>query len=269
MHPRIFFFAAALAFIVFSNPLAAHEPGHASYLGNSGVLVSGKDSKVMFDPFFHNDFGIYQLVPEVTREAMMEGKAPFDDIDAIVISHAHEDHFDVKDVKNYLIKHQQTHLIAPNQAIQLIRDQGIPSELETRLHAVTLSFEQAPTQLSVAELKIDAVRIPHAGWPSRKEVENLVFRVTLDDGATVMHMGDADPNDDHYLLFKSHWQSKNTDTNFPPYWFYMSAEGRDILHEILNAKNHIGVHVPVYPPKYLIERNQPIFTVPGESKAIR
>jgi hypothetical protein len=57
------------------------------------------------------------------------------------------------------------------------------------------------------------VRIPHAGWPGRADIENLVFRVTLksqSESVTVMHMGDADDN--HYLPYKSHWQKRISDT---------------------------------------------------------
>jgi hypothetical protein len=42
-----------------------------------------------------------------------------------------------------------------------------------------LAFNQTPKSLEVAGLVIDAVRIPHAGWPGRADIENLVFRVTL------------------------------------------------------------------------------------------
>ena len=69
---------------------------------------------------------------------------------------------------------------------------------------------------------IDAVRIPHAGWPSRADIENLVFRVPLKNqgtSVTVMHLGDADPDADHYLQYKDHWQQRVSDTALPPYWF--------------------------------------------------
>jgi hypothetical protein len=108
------------------------------------------------------------------------------------------------------------------------------------------------------------VRIPHAGWPARAEVENLVFRVTLPDGATVMHMGDADANDDHFLPQQMHWQQKVTNTAFPPYWFFYSAEGRDILEQIINAKQHIGVHVPVKVPKQLSTSGKMFYSAPGQ-----
>ena len=39
------------------------DQGSATYLGNEAVMVSLDDTKIIFDPFFHNNFGVYQLVP--------------------------------------------------------------------------------------------------------------------------------------------------------------------------------------------------------------
>ncbi len=50
------------------------------------------------------------------------------------------------------------------------------------------------------------IRIPHAGWPERASVSNLVFRITLDNNVTIMHMGDADSNDEHFQPYKDYWQ---------------------------------------------------------------
>lgn len=249
--------------LVHSGVCVAH--GSAQYLGNSAVLVTSKQHKILFDPFFHNDFGIYQLVPDELRNRIMQGKAPYDSIDAIFISHAHEDHFSASDVATYLQRSPQTYLVAPQQALDMLADYKIPAQ---QLVGFSLQFGGPAQQKQVNELVIEAVRIPHAGWPARKEIENMVFRVKLGDTLTAMHMGDADPDDDHYLPYTGHWQKQQTDINFPPYWFFMSAEGRDILHDILNAKQHIGIHVPRKTPKYLKESGHRYFSLPGEKITI-
>ena len=92
---------------------------------------------------------------------------------------------------------------------------------------------------------IEAIGIPHSGWPTRhKTLENIVFRVTLDDEATVMHFGDADANDEHFAKNPDHWNKRHTHFAMPPFWFYFSEEGRRILDDRINATHTIGVHVP-------------------------
>ena len=100
------------------------------------------------------------------------------------------------------------------------------------------------------------------------EVENLVFRVTLNETATVMHMGDADPNDEHFIFHDNYWRKRLSHLNFPPYWFYFSAEGRDILATMINAEQHIGIHVPVNIPQQLKNKNYPYFSEVAEEKKL-
>lgn len=252
---------ACLLFSVFIvMTTAAHEK--ATYLGNSAVLVESGTSKILFDPFFHNGFGIYQLVPEKLHSSLMHGEAPYDNIDAIIISHAHEDHFSAKDVATYLKRFPAVKLFAPQQAIAELAGESIP---EAQLFAFSLDFGDQPVTKTADELIVTGIRIPHAGWPSRKEIENIVFSVKMDGDKVSMHMGDAAPDDQHYLPYKEHWQSNPVNINFPPYWFFMSAEGRDILEKIFKVKKNVGVHVPMQTPKYLKEKQHEYFSEPTSS----
>ncbi|MDT0596374.1 MBL fold metallo-hydrolase [Glaciecola petra] len=254
----------------------AHEPS-ATYLANESVLVTNGNSKVLFDPFFHNNYGQYQLVPAETLKKVFAGQAPFDDIDAIVISHAHGDHFAADEVLRYLSLYPKTKLVAPQQAIDELRALTGADKVSSQLYEVKLAFNQAPQQIELGEMVFEGVRIPHAGWPGRADIENIVFRVTLsnteadkkNENITVMHMGDADANDDHYLPFKAHWQSRETDLAFPPYWFFYQLEGNYILDELINAKQHVGVHVPMQVPKRLKETGKDYFSKSGEQRTIK
>lgn len=252
---------------------------YVKYLGNEALFVHIANSKLLFDPFFHDNIRIYQLVPDTLKRDIFSGTAPFNAINLILISHAHRDHFAVDEVVSYLLSFTNTKLVGPKQAIDKINTQlkklnkTISHE---RLISVNLNIGDQPWQQKIGEFLIDAVRIPHAGWPSRAEVENIVFRVTvnhaIDDTAsqhtTVMHMGDADPDDDHYLPYRSFWRKKITEVNFPPYWFLYSAEGRDILDNIIGAKTNIGVHVPMAVPKQLQQSGREYFSIPGNIKPL-
>jgi L-ascorbate metabolism protein UlaG (beta-lactamase superfamily) len=271
---RLVTLAATLLFMLVSRVAVSHDnhTSSATYLGNAAILVQGEQTKLLFDPFFHKDFSIYQLVPDDIRQAIFQGTPPYNNINFVFISHAHDDHFSAIDLLNYLNRHTQVQLVAPKQAIDklmaLREFKSYEESLLPRLHAVLLGYGDMAWSKTISNTRVSAVRIPHAGWPGRAEVENLVFRVTLNDGITVMHMGDADPDDEHYLPYKLHWQQQVTDTAFPPYWFFFSAEGRDILDELINAKQHIGVHVPVEVPKRLMASKKLFFSKPGQTKKI-
>lgn len=249
----------------------AHESS-ARYLANESILISNDNQKVLFDPFFHKDFGIYQLVPANTLANIFAGKSPFDNISAIVVSHAHADHFAADDMLRYLIKYPHTKFVAPQQAVDELLALPNANKVKPQLRPINLAYNDPAKQIEVDGLIFEGVRIPHAGWPSRANIENIVFRVTLKDSEnrllTVMHMGDADADDNHYLPYKLHWQSRESDVAFPPYWFFYSMEGNYILDDLINAKQHVGVHVPVVVPKELKKTGKDYFSKPGEQRHI-
>ena len=163
--------------ICIHSKVMAHQTS-VTYVANEAVLIINGEKKVLFDPFFHTAFGIYQLVPEDTQQAIFSGTPPFDNLTAIVISHAHGDHFAADDVLEYLLKYPNTHLIAPQQAVTELSILSGANQVLPQVTSVRLAFNQTPKSLEVAGLVIDAVRIPYAGWPGRADIENLVFRVT-------------------------------------------------------------------------------------------
>ncbi len=241
---------------------SADSETSVTYLGNEALLFSNNNEKVLFDPFFHNDYGSYQLVPEDIRKAIFSNQAPYDEIDLIVISHAHGDHFAADDLASYLKANASVTLLAPNQAVEKVVE--LESEITKQITSLELEYGDQPVNSKIGDITIDSVRIPHAGWPQRKEISNLVHRVTLSDGKTIIHMGDADPNDEHFKPLISHWQKQQSDIAFPPFWFFISEQGPMILKERINSKESIGVHVPIDVPQALLESGERFFTKPGK-----
>ena len=143
-----------------------------------------------------------------------------------------------------------------------------------RVTAVDLEYKDAPVTLNMEDLLIEAVRIPHSGWPTgRLDVANISWRVTLDETTTVVHMGDADPNDVHFARDAAYWDKAQVDMAFPPYWFFNSTFGPDVLEQRVQADHNVGVHVPVAIPaepslRPAGLRDADLFTRPGEVREI-
>ena len=143
-----------------------------------------------------------------------------------------------------------------------------------RIYGLSLENQQTAADVEVGSIIVEAIRIPHAGWPDRHaEVENIVFRVTLDGNTTVTHFGDADAADEHFAEQHGHWHERVTHLAMPPYWFFLTEEGRTILEDRIGADHVIGMHVPVAIPDN--RSNRPVelqgvdlFTKPGETRTI-
>ena len=125
---------------------SAESTAKAHYLANAGVLIARGATKVLFDPLFRNDFGTYQLLPEALERALFAGEPPFNGIDAVLISHYHEDHFSPVDTPRLLQKRPEIPLYAPAQAVSGMRDIAADSHaaIFERVTPIALEYKDAP-----------------------------------------------------------------------------------------------------------------------------
>jgi len=268
--------SAAILLLALSAAAFSHEhvSSRAHYLGNEAVMVERGDTKIVFDPLFREDYGQYQRVPAEIEAALMAGTAPFDGIDAVFISHYHDDHFDPALMLEYLEAQPAVELYGPEQAVAGLRSAADPEsdDVFKRVHSLTPAYGDAPIAVELADLLIEAVHIPHAGWPNRRtDVQNIAFRVTLDGTTTVTHLGDADIDAVHFDA--DYWGERPSHLALPPYWFFGSPEARAILSDTIGAYHSVGIHVPVNVPKDAADRKPPLddadlFTRPGETREI-
>ena len=263
-----------LILAVFGAFATAQETSSVQYLANEGLMVTHGDTKILFDPLYDNGYDQYQLVPPVMVEAIFAGKRPYDGVDAVFVSHYHGDHFSAGEVLRLLQNRQDIQLYAPAQAVAGMREIAT-SDNESVFERVTsldLDYGDAPVFIRKANLLIEAVHVPHSGWPTaRTDVQNIAFRVTLEDTSTVLHLGDADARIVHFEQDDSYWDERHIDLAFPPYWFFLSDDGREILQDHISIRHSIGIHVPAKfgedPSSVPAELfGDELFTSPGEGR---
>jgi L-ascorbate metabolism protein UlaG (beta-lactamase superfamily) len=243
------------------------------YLANEGVMVTHGETKILVDPLYQNSYDTYQLVPDEVRDAIFSGAAPYDSVDAVFVSHHHGDHFSAEDMLRLLKSQTGTRLYAPAQAVAAVRQVAGAADEEVfeRVVGLDLEYGDAPVSIDAGRLTIEAVHIPHSGWPTaRTDVQNIAFRVTLDGTSTVLHLGDADARVEHFSANADYWQERTVHLALPPYWFFGSDAGIEILDDQIGVDRAIGIHVPAEfsdsenIPEGL--RNFELFTQPGEER---
>ncbi len=255
---------------VFFNAAIAHDTATATYLGNEGVMVVHGETKIVFDAFYADSFGQYALVPDTITEAMMQGAPPYDGVDAIFVSHVHGDHFTAELAIAYMRANPTVHLYGSQQVHDAIVNSGVVDNdpLMARVFGYDLGPEDNAISFDVDGLSIAAVAIPHAG--NRPHIQNFAWRVTLDNEATVMHLGDAGPIVSDFSRHMQHFKSRKTNMALPPYWFLDDKNGEIILRDIIKADQTIGVHVPKraagHGNKWRARLGGDLFTDPGETR---
>lgn len=266
--------ALAAALLAFSCLSQAHEPSaSATYLGNEGVLVTRGETKVVFDAFYADSYGVYAQVPNEIVEAMQNDRPPYDGIDAVFVSHVHGDHFTASRAIRYLRSHRDVKLYGSRQTYDAIAGElEADDPLLKRIVVADLKATDAPKIIDVDGLHIEVVAIPHAGAKSRMSIQNLSWRVTLDDATTVIHLGDADTDDASFKRHAEHFAARRANAAFPPYWFFDSEAGKAIIATYLDAEQVIGIHVPSNAigqgDEWRKRAGGDLFTDPGETRAL-
>lgn len=266
-----YFFASAFLLLL-SHPALSHDHSQAAYLGNEGVLVTHGDTKILFDAFYAESYDYYQLVPNEISEAMLSGAPPFDGVDAIFVSHVHGDHFTAAPAIEYLRAHPNARLYGPPQVREALENEGIGENdpLMTRLVSINLHPDDPAASIEIGSLKIAAVATRHIG--NHPTVQNYVWRVTLDDTVTVIHLGDSDAKMNNFKRHATTFKERRLHASFPPYWFYESHDGRKILRELVAADQTIAIHVPQHAAgkggEWRERLGGDLFTDPGEFRIL-
>ena len=157
------------------------------YVSNEGVLVTSGDKKILIDGIYA---GIDRYLPADAFSRLKNGEAPFDDIDLILATHAHFDHFDPRQVAKYMAQNPHTAFLSTGEAVQeLIK---VDPSLEKRATAFDLVPGES-REVKINGIQVNAYFLTHGINEAGEMVLNLGFLAILDE-VKVFHSGDMDVN---------------------------------------------------------------------------
>ncbi len=249
--------------------------GSVTSILNAGVSARMGGAKFLFDPLYDNHFGSLAEMGEPLIEAIINGSAPYDNVDTVFVSHAHGDHFSAEYLNRMMAAQPGVQLIAPAQAEEAMQGHEMwQDDFAERITGVALSNGEAAERIEVAGVVVEALRTPHAGWPERhSEVHNITFRVSATNSVgapiRVMHMGDADPAAQHFTMNSKFFCCARTNLVMVPFWFFQQDDAGLLIDRTLNAEEAVGVHVPAETPAFLTSSEWDYFTKVGEELPIK
>ncbi|HNW51454.1 MAG TPA: MBL fold metallo-hydrolase [Prolixibacteraceae bacterium] len=237
-----------IALAILGTAMMKNNQLNMTYLGNCGFLYeSGKD-KVIIDPF-GTEFGNYfQLPSENTKENIIAGKAPFDKVDLLLITHIHGDHFNAKLTEYFLLNNSNAKMICPRQVYNQLKDSCSNfAQIESRIISPDLSFNESK-QIKINGLTVQAIRMQHgtdrnldgihySDYTEYEKTENLGYVINFNN-KRVFHQGDG------CLRINKKAVEKIDGTIDVAYlgYFDWDAASLNILKNELKAKNVIFMH---------------------------
>lgn len=170
--------------IIFSNSNKLYSQSEnevkVTYVGNSGFLIKIGDKKILIDALFKGFAGSYNL-PEHIQEKLTLAQAPFDDVDLILVTHAHGDHIDPGMLREHLKNNPKAIFASTQQLVNHMKDSS------NRSIAFNPTKEKSDKK-EIGDFSIETFLLPH-GPDSR--IINIGFLVSV-NGVTLFQTGDFD-----------------------------------------------------------------------------
>ena len=237
---KIGFLLALSAALLWS---ASWSPASASglqitYLANAGFLLDDGKHKVLIDALFGDGLRGYPKVPEPTRSRLEAANSPFDDIDLVLVTHHHGDHFDAAAGGGFLVASPSTVLVSTPQVIGRLKRESVWPQISDQARAV-FPDEGTIETLVVNGLDLKVLNLHH-GRSRRPQVENLGFLVEL-GGNRVLHIGDTevDRNDVAALDLPA----LDVGIGLLTTWFLSYQHWADVVSQEISPEHIIGMHM--------------------------
>lgn len=217
-----------------------HNPENQSvevtYVANTGFLLERNDKKVLIDAL-HSYF-YYAPTPSAVLSKMNGAQPPFDNIDVLLISHPHGDHFDPALIGAFLRANPATRLIASSLTCQRMRDhdESLYDQLAEQVVALDVEFG-GDSSLSFDGIEIRAMGLDHGG-----DYLNLAIAVDL-DGVKLIHLGDMDPEASMRYLEDFRLHETDIDIAFASYAFAYDPGYQSVLDEFIRPQYTIAMHI--------------------------
>jgi len=202
-----------------------------TYIGNAGFMITTDHKKVIIDGLFRGFEWIYTLPAEIQNKLAL-AQPPFDNVDLILVTHNHRDHFS----SGLVAQHLQNDPKAVLAALPSITGQ-FPN-FPDRLASFDPTLEE-PVKKDIDGIQVEAIALSHGpGQP-----ENIGFVVTL-EGFKIFFSGDVDLSHVSYEVFRSYnLPEKKLDVAFISH-FYLTdiPEEQQFIKQGITAKYLIPTH---------------------------
>lgn len=226
------------------------EKVNVTYVGNAGFLIDFGDKKILIDALFKGFEGNYEM-PQEIQEKLRLAQAPFDDVDLILVTHAHGDHVDPAMVSEHMKNNPNAVFASTQQLIDYLKDSTYQS----------IGFnptKERSDQKEIQGIKLESFLLPH-GPDSR--IINIGFLVSV-NGTTIFQTGDADFEQFTFDEFKSlGLATRKIDLAFIQH-YYMRGDSIEnkFIREGIAAKYVFPIHYHFTTPTFdaaIITQNYP------------
>lgn len=211
-----------------------------TYIGNAGFMIEVGDKKILIDALFKGFEGHYNL-PQEVQDKLTLAQAPFDDVDLVLVTHAHGDHADPDLIRQYLQNNPTATFASTQQMIDAVNG------FEDRGIAFKPTKEKSERRV-INGIDVEAFYLPHG---TDAETVNIGFLVSV-NGATTFQTGDADFGQFTFEEFRSlGLAEKEIDLAFIQHYYLRGDSASDqFVKDGIGGAHIIPIHYHFTTPEF-------------------
>lgn len=206
-------------------------------IANEGVMIKVNDRQVIIDGLFKSTYPKFASTPMDVFEKLQNGNEPYDNVELILASHKHSDHFSVPEIAGVLKDTDETQLYINEEMAAEMRASTIWDEIKSKM--VQFPYVEETTY-SFKDIIVRTFPILHARKKS-SEMKNTAHLIEI-EGYRVMHVGDATHGQQD--LIDLNLSELDLDVLILPYWFVRDADGQAFVSKNLPARKYYINHIP-------------------------
>jgi len=207
------------------------------YIANEGFLISYGSKKVLVDALQKHPR--FFPTPEDVLEKMMDSQSPFENIDILLVTHSHGDHFDPDLTAQFLSYNPGTILVSCPRVIERLKRvmKDDFRKISKQVKNIDLGFGEA-AGFTAHGIKLKALGLSH----SYPDYINLGFIINF-NGITLFHPGDMHTEPSQEYLKALHIENEGIDIVF----------GAPVLDSPLWKDNKPQYYIPMHIKPELME----------------
>ena len=207
-------------------------------ISNAGVLLEFNGRKILIDGLYHSGVPYFGNAPSEMKQKIVQGAPPFDNIELLLFTHDHSDHFEAASTAEFMRNHKDACLVSTEDVIK-----KIPADLRQTggQRLIKLNPGLGCTEsIRVKGIDLEAISLKHTGREF-EDVKNLGFVITS-DGKTILHVGDAGQTKENYGPLNL--ARKNIDLLLVPFPYISTLTGRQVIEKYIRPETIGVIHLP-------------------------
>jgi L-ascorbate metabolism protein UlaG (beta-lactamase superfamily) len=209
-------------------------------IANAGVLVRYRGIRFLIDGLYYDNGHGFSNIPEQLLDKMMHGKDEFKNIEYLIFTHNHQDHFNAEYTMEYLKNNDITCIFMPSDgSCALIELQNYIKESYIDYRFLKIPIGERYCYKVNEDISITIFNTSHMG-KQYSSVENYCFLLSL-GAKNILFTADAD-----YALsyFENPLAGIDVDTVFVNPLFFNNKAGRNVIEKVIRPNKVVIYHIP-------------------------